>query len=76
MDYKIKYTRQAILELHMVYNWYRSKELDLGERFKSTFGKIKTNLRENPELFKEVGINHRRAVLGSSFPYDSLFNKR
>lgn len=69
MDYKIKYTKQAILELNIVYKWYRSKEPDLGERFKNAFGKIKISLKENPKLFKEVGTNHRRAVLGSSFPY-------
>lgn len=69
MDYKIKYTTQAISELNKTYSWYRSKELNLSERFKNAFGKIKTNLKENPKLFKELETNHRRAVLGSSFPY-------
>ena len=43
--------------------------LDLGQRFKDAFDKIRIQLKENPEIFKEVGTNHRRAVLGSSFPY-------
>ena len=69
MDYKIKYTKQAVSELNKAYSWYRSKESDLGERFKNTFRKIKINLKENPKIFKEVGTNHRRAILSSSFPY-------
>jgi len=69
LDYKIKYTKQAVSELNKAYSWYRSKESDLGERFKNTFRKIKINLKENPKIFKEVGTNHRRAILSSSFPY-------
>ncbi|WP_431166933.1 type II toxin-antitoxin system RelE/ParE family toxin [Tenacibaculum halocynthiae] len=69
MSYKIKYSKEAISELNKGVVWYRSKELDLGQRFKDAFHKIRIQLKENPEIFKEVGTNHRRAVLGSSFPY-------
>ncbi|MFC4636455.1 type II toxin-antitoxin system RelE/ParE family toxin [Dokdonia ponticola] len=69
MDYKIKYTKEAIAELNKAFLWYRSKELELGQRFKSAFGTVRLNLKENPEIFKEIEINHRRAVLSSSFPY-------
>jgi plasmid stabilization system protein ParE len=69
MSYKIKYSKEAISELNKGVVWYRSKELDLGQRFKDVFHKIRIQLKENPEIFKEVGTNHRRAVLGSSFPY-------
>ena len=50
LDYKIKYTKQAVSELNKAYSWYRSKESDLGERFKNTFRKIKINLKENPKI--------------------------
>ena len=69
MDYKIKYTKEAIAELNKGFLWYRSKELELGERFKTAFNKVRTELKDNPKIFKEIGNNHRRAVLGSSFPY-------
>ncbi|WP_146106952.1 hypothetical protein [Polaribacter porphyrae] len=69
MDYKIKYTKESISELNKALSFYSSKELDLGQRFKDAFHKIRIQLKENPEIFKEIGANHRRAVLGSSFPY-------
>ncbi|MBV7270169.1 type II toxin-antitoxin system RelE/ParE family toxin [Winogradskyella luteola] len=69
MDYKIKYTNEAIAELNKGFLWYRSKELELGQRFKNAFYKIRTELKDNPKIFKEIGNNHRRAVLGSSFPF-------
>ncbi|WP_075344678.1 type II toxin-antitoxin system RelE/ParE family toxin [Tenacibaculum agarivorans] len=69
MDYKIKYTKEAIAELNKRFIWYRSKELELGERFKNAFYKIRSELKENPKIFKQIENNHRRAVLGSSFPY-------
>ena len=69
MDYKIKYTKEAIAELNNAVVWYRSKELDLGQKFKTAFHKIKLELKENPKLFKEVEQNHRRAILSSSFQF-------
>lgn len=69
MDYKLTYTKESIIELKKATSWYESKDLDLGQRFKNAFDKIRTNLKENPVIFKEVENNHRRAVLGSSFPY-------
>ena len=69
MEYQIKYTNEAIAELNKGFVWYRSKELELGQRFKDAFNKIRLELKDNPKIFKEVEINHRRAVLSSSFPY-------
>ncbi|PQJ80277.1 type II toxin-antitoxin system RelE/ParE family toxin [Polaribacter porphyrae] len=69
MDYKIKYTKESISELNKAFTFYRSKELDLGQRFKKSFQKIKLELKENPKLFKQVENNHRRAILSSSFPF-------
>lgn len=69
MDYKIKYTQEAISELNKAFLWYQSKDTSLGQQFKDAFRKIRLNLKENPKIFKEVDINHRRAVLSSSFPY-------
>lgn len=69
MDYKIKYTREAISELNKTLTYYKSKELNLGQRFENAFQKIKLELKENPKIFKEVENNHRRAVLSSSFPF-------
>ena len=69
MEYKLTYTKESIIELKKAKNWYKSKDIDLSKRFKKAFDKIRTNLKENPKIFKEVENNHRRAVLGSSFPY-------
>ncbi len=69
MRYKIKYTKEAVSELNNAFTSYRFKELDLGQRFKSAFHKIKLELKENPKMFREVATNHRRAVLNSSFPF-------
>ena len=69
MEYRIKYSKEAIAELNEAFVWYRSKELSLGQRFSDTFNKIRIELKENPKIFREVDTNHRRAVLGSSFPY-------
>ena len=69
MSYKIKYTNEAIAELNNGFIWYRSKEVELGQQFKDAFNKIRLELKENPKIFKEVEGSHRRAVLGSSFPY-------
>lgn len=69
MGYKIKYTKESILELNKALTFYRSKELDLGQRFKKSFQKIKFELKENPKVFKQVENNHRRVILGSSFPF-------
>ena len=69
MGYKIKYTQEAIAELNKAHLWYRSEDLELGERFKNAFYKIRSELKENPEIFKKVENNHRRAVISSSFPY-------
>lgn len=63
MGYKLKYSNESIAELNKGFTWYRAKELDLGQRFKDAFNKIRIQLEENPELFKEVGTNQRRAVL-------------
>jgi len=78
VEYKIKYTNEAIAELNKGFVWYRSKELELGQRFKDAFNKIRLELKDNPKIFKEVGINHRRAVLSSSFPFTVhyLINKK
>lgn len=73
MDYKIKYTQEAIAELNKANLWYRSQDLELGKRFKNAFYKIRTELKENPKLFKQVENNHRRAILGSSFPYTTHY---
>ena len=67
MDYKIKYTNEAIAKLNKGFVWYRSKELDLSERFKSMFNKTCFQIKDNPKIFKEVSSNHRRAILSSSF---------
>ena len=69
MDYKIKYSKEAISELNKAYLWYRSKDIELGNRFKNAFKTIRLNIKENRKLFKAIDTNHRRAVLGSSFPY-------
>lgn len=69
MDYKIKYTKESISELNKALTFYRSKELDLGQRFKKSFEKIKLELKENPKIFRQVEKNHRRAILSSSFPF-------
>lgn len=69
MSFKIKYTEEAIAELNKAHLWYQSKDIELGQRFKESFNKIRTELKENPEIFKTLETNYRRAVLGSSFPY-------
>lgn len=76
MKYKLKYSQEAIAELNKAFTWYKSKDidLDLGQRFKNTFSKICAELKENPKLFKELGTNYRRAVLGSSFPYTVYYS--
>ena len=78
MSYQLTYSKEAIAELHNAVTWYTSKELELGQKFKNAFNKIRIQLKENPEIFKQVATNHRRAVLGSSFPYtiDYLVNKK
>ena len=52
MDYKIKYRNEAIGELNKGFLCYRSKELKLGQKFKDTFNKILTKLKDNPKIFK------------------------
>ncbi len=69
MDYKIKYTKEAVSELNKALTWYRSKDLDLGQKFKNAFRKIRVQIKENPQIFKIVETDHRRAILGSSFPF-------
>lgn len=69
MSYKLIYSRETVSELNKAYTWYRTKELDLGERFKNTFNKICFQIKDNPKIFKEVSNNHRRAILSSSFPF-------
>ncbi|MCP4180262.1 MAG: type II toxin-antitoxin system RelE/ParE family toxin [bacterium] len=69
MDYKIKYSKESISELNKAFLWYQSKDISLGQKFKDAFRKVRLNLKENPKIFKEVDVNHRRAVLISSFPY-------
>ena len=73
MGYKIKYTNEAIAELGKGFVWYRSKELELGQRFREAFNKIRLELKDNPKIFKQVENNHRRAVLSSSFPYTAHY---
>lgn len=69
MGYDIQITKSVIAEIDQSVEWYESKEERLGDKFHNEIRSKISRIKENPKLFKEVGINHRRAVLGSSFPY-------
>jgi len=69
LEFKVKYTSRVFEEFNKAFVDYSSKEKELGQRFKDAFNKIRSHLKENPKLFTEIDLNHRRAVLGSSFPY-------
>ncbi len=69
MSYRITYSEKAIADITYTREYYKSRDLDIEQKFKLEFEKIVTRFRKTPEIFQETGENQRRAVLGSSFPY-------
>ncbi|MBV7270720.1 type II toxin-antitoxin system RelE/ParE family toxin [Winogradskyella luteola] len=69
MDYNIQIPKTVIAEIDRSLEWYESKEEGLADKLQNELKSKINRIKENPKLFKEVGTNHRRAVLGSSFPF-------
>jgi len=69
MDHDIQIPKTVLAEIDQSVKWYESKEEGLGDKFQNEIKSKINRIKENPKLFKEVEVNQRRAVLGSSFPF-------
>lgn len=69
MKFTIRISKTIITDVDHTIQWYESKEKGLGEKFENEFRTKITLIKENPKLFQEIETNHRRAIIGSSFPY-------
>ncbi len=70
MKYKVIISQKAISDFDKARNHYKKIDIQLEQRFKAEVQKIITRIQDNPQLYKQIETNQRRAVLGSSFPYN------
>lgn len=54
--------------------YYFGSNIELGNRFMDAFKIRVSQIKENPEMFQLQKKDQRRAVLGSSFPYNIYYH--
>ncbi|MGB0870966.1 MAG: type II toxin-antitoxin system RelE/ParE family toxin [Flavobacteriales bacterium] len=69
MEYKIKYTNEALGELFRAIKWYRLIDLELEEKFNQEILKTFERIKHNPFIYTQIIPNQRRAIIGKKFPY-------
>lgn len=72
-SYKIYYTKEAIALIESAMSYYEKEALGLDNRFQFELNKCISQIEKHPKLFSKNKENHRRAVLGSSFPYSIYY---
>lgn len=55
MEFAIRFTRRASIELHRVSDWYNDQSTGLGEEWLGGIQRAITSLSDNPERF---GLSH------------------
>jgi plasmid stabilization system protein ParE len=63
---------RAEADVQAIYDWYESKQSQLGEEFLTALGQNLERIREQPELYPILYKNVRRALL-RKFPYLVFF---
>ena len=64
---------KLVFSIEKISEDYERKEPRLGRRFRLLVKEMILKIKQNPEIFQEIGKNQRRAVLGCSFPYSIYY---
>ncbi|MBL1279083.1 MAG: type II toxin-antitoxin system RelE/ParE family toxin [Fluviicola sp.] len=70
--YKLTIKEEASFEISDAYEWYESKQVNLGGKFKKHLLKTFKSILANPMSFQVLFNNHRQAVV-SKFPFVVIF---
>lgn len=65
----------AIIDIDEAYRWYEQKQPRLGVSFMAELGEAEALIRDNPEMFRKVRGEVRRAML-HKFPYGVFYITR
>ena len=63
---------EAKSEIIDTYNWYESKQLDLGERFINVLDDYFFRIKSMPEIFPKI-LNDMRQATIKGFPFIIIF---
>jgi plasmid stabilization system protein ParE len=62
----------ALIDIDEAYHWYEEQQSGLGDSFMAELGEVETLLGANPELFRKIQGEVRRAIL-HKFPYGVFY---
>ena len=68
-----RYREEVFHDLSEAANWYEERRSGLGARFLEAVEQTMAWIEENPELFRVIYQDLRRALLPRPFPYQIFF---
>lgn len=70
--YKLVIQQEAEQEIDIAYNYYESKQEDLGERFLDSLDNCFNSITKQPKIFQKVYKKQRQAIV-RTFPFVILY---
>ncbi|MDN5844387.1 MAG: type II toxin-antitoxin system RelE/ParE family toxin [Alcaligenaceae bacterium] len=75
MSLPVLFRAAALIDINEAYHWYEEKQKGLGAAFMAELGDAEALIGDNPELFRKVHGEVRRAIL-HKFPYGVFYVAR